>query len=337
MRFSRWFILSTLIVCFAACSSRQTVVVYSPHGPDMLRDYEELFEAAYPEIDVQALDMGSQDVYTRVRAEKNRPAADVWWGGPSTMFMQAAEEGLLEAYKPSWANAVPSAYKDPNHRWYGVFSSPLAIVYNTRHYERNDMPQTWDELLHPKWDGKITIRKPMASGTMRTFIGATFLRKDSEDAAIDYLRTLHTMTETYVESPQLLYDHIKRKEELISVWLLPDIILQREQNDYPFGFVIPPKTAVLTEGIAIINDAPHPELARKFYEFVTTKEALAQQALAYGKVPTRTDINRASLPDWLEGQKIDPLGIDWKHFAKKEQYWVDRWRDEIYSGQTAGR
>jgi len=75
-------------------------VVYSPHGPEMLKDAEAQFEAAYPHVDLQWLDMGSQEVYNRVSAERARPACDVWWGGPSTMFMQAAEEGLLEPYRP---------------------------------------------------------------------------------------------------------------------------------------------------------------------------------------------------------------------------------------------
>ena len=71
-----------LAVLFMGCDTRETVVVYSPHGVEMLSDYEGLFEAAYPDVDLQWLDMGSQDVFSRVSAERNpdrcAPPSTVW-------------------------------------------------------------------------------------------------------------------------------------------------------------------------------------------------------------------------------------------------------------------
>jgi len=108
------------------------------------------------------------------------------------------------------------------------------------------------------------------------------------------LKRLDGATESYPESPQFLFDHIKRQEDLISVWLLPDIVLQREHNGFPFEGVLPAQTPVLTEGVAIIKDAPHPEWAKPFYEFVTTtgsasasRPRLWQDAGAEGYRPGR--------------------------------------------------
>lgn len=321
-------------LCLAAsCSSREVVVVYSPHGPDVLKDYERAFEAAHPEVDVQWYDAGSQEVYSRVKAEQNRPQGDVWWGGPSTLFMQAAKEGLLDPYRPSWAQAIDPAYRDAQDRWYGTYRSPLAILFNTRRYKDSDVPRTWDDLLDPRWKGKIAMRKPLASGTMRTFIGAMILRAENEDAGIAWLRRLHEACEAYLENPQLYYDHIKKQEDVISVWLMPDIVLQRERNGYPFGFLVPPETPVLTEGIGVIRGAPHREWAVKFYEFVTTPEALAQQAAAYAKTPARTDLDPATLPEWMAKLEIQAMHIDWEYFAANEDRWCDRWESEVYNAQ----
>lgn len=320
-----------LVGLIAGCSSRQVVVVYSPHGPDILKDYEARFEAAHPEVDVQWIDAGSQEVYSRVEAEKNRPQGDVWWGAPSTMFMQAAQEDLLEPYRPTWADAVEPAYKDAEDRWYGTYRSPLAIMFNNRHYKDGDVPQTWDDLLDPKWKGKITLRKPLPSGTMRTFIGAMILRAPNEDAGIAWLRRLHAQRESYMENPQLLFDHMKKQEDLVSVWLMPDVALQRERNGFPLDCHVPPQTPVLTEGIAIIKGAPHPEWAKQFYEFVTTPDALAHQAEAFAKVPTRTDLDPSTLPSWIATLKIDAMPIDWAYFAANEKRWCDRWEAEVYN------
>lgn len=317
----------------AGCAPQETVLVYSPHGRDMLRDYEALFEAAYPEIDMQFLDMGSQDVYSRIAAERSRPACDVWWGAPTSMFMQAAEDGLLQPYEPSWSKAIDPAHRDPEHRWYGTHLTPLAIMFNNRHYTRDQVPQSWDELIAPEWDDKVTIRKPPPSGTMRTFIGAMMLRAESEEEGLEYLRRLHESTEEYVNNPQLLFDHLKRNEELVTVWIMPDAVLQRERNGYPFDFYLPDNTPVLTEGIAIVEGAPNLENAKKFYEFVTTIESLVQQAHEYAKIPARTDIDPARLPDWMVEQEIHPMDIDWDEFAENEKRWVELWEREVFSAR----
>ena len=306
------------------------VVVYSPHGPDVLRDYQELFEAAYPGVQVQALDMGSQEVYSRISSEQRRPQADVWWGAPTTMFMQAAEEDLLEPYRPTWADAVGEAYRDPEDRWYGVYRSPLGILYNNRHYTGDQVPQTWDELLDPEWHGRIALRRPLPSGTMRTFIGAMILRAETVEHGFDWLARFHAATADYLENPQMLFDHLKRREDRISVWLMPDAALQRERNGFPFDCHVPPETPVLIEGIALIKDGPNPDWGRKFYEFVTTSEAFAHQAEEYWKIPVREDIEPALLPDWIASQEVDALAIDWETFAEQEQAWCDRWAREVY-------
>ena len=328
MRYLSWVWIVALL---AGCSNRETLVVYSPHGPEVLKDWKARFEEANPNVDVQVMDMGSQEVYTKVKAESNRPVADVWWGAPSTLFVQAAKDGLLQAYHPSWADKIDPQYKDPQDQWYGTYRSPMALVFNNRKLTPETAPKSWDELLDPKWKGKITIRKPLASGTMRTFFCAMISRASSEDAGIEWLRKLHQATEAYPESPQLLYDHIKRNEDLVTVWLMADAALQRDRNGYPFGWVVPDQTPVLTEGIAIVKGAPHLELAKRFYEFVTTPEALEQQAQAYAKIPARQDIDPAKLPKWIAETKVTPMPIDWAKFADKEAAWCKRWDDEVYS------
>ena len=46
-------------------------------------------------MDVRWLDMGSQEVLDRVRSERANPQADVWFGGPASLFATAARESLL--------------------------------------------------------------------------------------------------------------------------------------------------------------------------------------------------------------------------------------------------
>ncbi|MBA3891414.1 MAG: extracellular solute-binding protein, partial [Gemmatimonadaceae bacterium] len=105
----------------AACSSdgREPLVVYSPHGKEMLVYYEQAFEAANPGIDVQWVDMGSQEVLDRLRAESANPQADIWFGAPAEAFTKGAKAGLLAPYRPSFAGVIPPDAHDEADRWYG--------------------------------------------------------------------------------------------------------------------------------------------------------------------------------------------------------------------------
>src|ERR1041384_1638273 len=90
------------------------LVVYSTHGRDQLTAMEKAFEAANPDIDVHWLDMGSQDAFDRVRSERANPQGDVWFGGPSTMFLKAAADSLLQVSQPTWGAGMAGRGRDPH-------------------------------------------------------------------------------------------------------------------------------------------------------------------------------------------------------------------------------
>ena len=129
------------------------------------------FEAKHPGIDVRWLDMGSQEVYDRIRSEKANPQCDVWFGGPDAIFARAAADGLLAAYRPSWADAVPASSRGAGDLYFGAFRTLPVIVYNSKLVSEADAPRDWDDLLAPRFTGKVLIRDPIASGVMRTIFG----------------------------------------------------------------------------------------------------------------------------------------------------------------------
>lgn len=314
--------------------SEQRVVVYSPHGKELLSDFAARFERANPGVQVHWLDMGSQDVLDRIRSEKANPQADIWWGAPSWFFMNAAEEGLLQPYRPSWAEAVTASQHDAQDRWYGTYLTPEVIAYNSQVLTKETAPQDWDDLLKPKWHNKISIRNPLASGTMRAIYSAMVWRfyKDtgSPQGGYDWLLKLDANTKSYPANPTLMYLQVARQEALITLWNMPDIELQKQEYDYPFDYVIPTSgTPVLIEGLAIVANCQHPELAKKFYEFITTQEAFIIQAREYFRIPTRKDIPRQSLPGWIANTEINEMEINWQVLSQKSKEWMKYWDENI--------
>src|SRR5262245_11609022 len=47
---------------------------------------------------------GTGEIAAQIRAEAANPKTDIWWGGTGDPFLQAAEQGLLDAYRPAYIN-----------------------------------------------------------------------------------------------------------------------------------------------------------------------------------------------------------------------------------------
>src|SRR3977135_1561053 len=112
-------IFALALILFPGCRSanpQHKLLIYTPHGQDMLRDFVARYKQVHPEVDVQFLDMGSREVLERLRAERNRPQADLWWGAAHTTFQTAADENLLAPYRPAWAAKAPRARRRSQER-----------------------------------------------------------------------------------------------------------------------------------------------------------------------------------------------------------------------------
>lgn len=319
-----------------ACDDGRTpLVLYSPHGRDLLNLVEDTYEAAHPEIDVRWLFIGSQEVYDRVRTETANPQGDVWYGGPSEILARAARDELLEPYRPSWADAVPAASQYPGDAFFGLYRTPPILVYNDAAVSAEQAPQDWEDLLDERWRGQLLIRDPLPSGTMRTLFGMILSRSMEEtggpEKGFEWLRRLDAQTKEYVHSPALLHQKMIRQEGLVTVWTLTDILFQR-QRGAPLGYRFPTSgSPVIDDSIALIRGARHADEARAFIDWVGEREAQILAAEKAFRLPTRTDLPRDELPEWAR-QAIDHLvvaEIDQQLLAERSVEWLEIWDREV--------
>ena len=325
------------IVCLSCnrsgSSAKRKLLIYTPHGQDLLKDFVARYQTEHPDVEVQFLDMGAREVLERVRAERNRPQADLWWGAAHTTFQTAAEENLLAPYKPTWADKVPASSRDNQDRWYGTYQTPEVIVYNSDAVKPEEAPKDWDDVLDPKWRDKILIRNPNPSDSMRAIFGSMIWRfyKDTgtPDKGYDWLRRLDANVHEYTADGALLMQKLVRREGLISLWNLPDVWIYKEQKGFPIGYTFAASgTPVITDGIAIVRGSANEEEAKRFYEFVTTPENLVLAAKKYYRVPVRTDIDRAQLPGWMN-ERVNEMPLDWDLLRKQSSEWLRYWDTEI--------
>jgi iron(III) transport system substrate-binding protein len=204
-------------------------------------------------------------------------------------------------------------------------------MYNTDAVAAADAPKDWDEVLHPRWRGKVIIRDPMESGTMRTIWGLLIQRgmKHPTDTGpgFQWLRRLDGQTKEYALNPALLDQKMVRQEGLVSLWDLPDV-LQEQRKGSPLGYVFPASgTAVIEDCIAIIRRAKHPEAARRWIEWVGSTEGQLLTAREMARLPARADLPADSLPDWVKDvrAKMKVAPMDWALLAERGADWMTYW------------
>ena len=336
-------LLGALTLLLAGCSRdhRTPLVVYSPHGRDLLALFEHRFEATHPDVDVRWLDMGSQDVYDRVRSERANPQADVWFGGPSLILAPAARDSLLDCHRPSWIDAIAARGRGAGDCYFAAYETPVVFLYAERAVSAADAPQDWDDLLDPKWQGKIIIRDPLASGTMRSVFGSIIERslKTTGDTAAGFawLRRLDGQTKAYEQNPALISEKVARQEALVTVWDLPDVLISRRRG-MPVGYVFPRSgTVVIEDAIAVVRGAKHSAAARAFVDFVGSAEMQLAAAREVYRLPARLDLPADSLPDWVRDvrRRMVVADVDWTLLADRGSEWM-RWWDQHVRGTGRG-
>ncbi len=323
------------VLAGCAADGRTPVVLYSPHGRDQLILLEKTFEARHPQIDIRWLDMGSQEILDRVRFEKVNPQADIWFGGPTTIFDRGARESLLVAYRPSWAEQVDRRSVGPGDQYYPVYRTPAVIAFNSRAVSAAEAPKDWDDVLDPRWRDKVLIRDPMASGTMRAIWGHIIqrsLRQTGDTAAgMAWLRRLDGQTKAYALNPALLDAKLARQEGLVTLWDLPDILISQGKG-MPFGYVFPESgTVVIDDAIALVRGGRHPDAARLFYEFVGSDAGQLLAARKVFRLPARLDLPADSVPDWVRKVEREMIvaEMDWDLLAREGPKWMAYWDQHV--------
>ena len=336
MRLCRNLAVSLVATGSLACSDGRTpLLLYSPHGRDQLELLEEAFEARHPEVDVRWLDMGSQEILDRIRSERVNPQADVWFGGPATLFERAAAESLLASYRPDWADRVGPDGIGRGDLYYPVYRTPAVIAFTAGAVTRATAPQDWDEVLDPKWTGKVLIRDPVASGTMRAIWGL-FLARSIEVTGdtgwgMTFLRRLDGQTKAYVLNPAILTERLARREGLITLWDLQDVLIDQARG-LPLGYVFPRSgTVVIDDPIGLVRGARQPEAARAFIDFVGSTDALLLTARKIFRLPARRDLPADSVPEWI-GQverEMITAEVDWSLLASRGTAWMAYWDQHV--------
>jgi iron(III) transport system substrate-binding protein len=276
-----------LTACSAGRGEEKVLSMYVAYGnPDMIA---QRFEEATG-IKVELLTMSSGEVLTRLQAEKANPQTDVWFGGGSDAFIQAADEGLIEAYDSPGRENVIAAFRDEEGYWTGV--SLVVVGFLVNEDRLNDkglpMPQSWTDLANPVYQDELMASNPNTSGTAYTSVSG-ILQVMGEDAGWTFLDQM------YANVPYLEKSGSGPAQKALAgeyaIGIVPDPHnMPLENPDAPLAPVFP-EDGVLAwpSPVALVAGAKHPNNAKRFIDWCLSPEGQKVLMEASPRVPT-TDV-----------------------------------------------
>jgi iron(III) transport system substrate-binding protein len=228
------------------------------------------FETAHPGIDVQVERNGCERIVQRIAQERssNIHAADVVECSDMTALLNWKKQGWLAAYVPADVGKYPADYRDPDG-FYATDRLTLSpIEYNTKLVKPEEVPKSFADLLDPKWKGKIVKAHPGYSGTIMT---VTY--EISRDLGWDYLKKLGTQQVMQVQSAADPPKKVAQGERPVAADGGEYLPLQMIEKGAPLALVYPTEgTPTIPGGSGVVVDAPHPDAARVFANYLFSKD-----------------------------------------------------------------
>ena len=240
-------------------------------------------------IRVKMTRKSSGETLAQIKAERTNPKGDVWWGGTGDPHLQAAEEGLTQAYTSSkmselhdWAKAPHSA---TGGKTVGIYMGALGY---TDIFAKRGLPEPkcWHDLLHSAYRDEIQVANPNTSGTSYTTL-ATLVQLLGEEGGFSFLKNMHKNINQYTKSGSAPIKSAARGENAIGIVFIHDAVTQTVKG-MPIKAVAPCEgTGYEIGSMSIIKGARNLDSAKKWVDFALTADvqSLAVKARAY-QVPS---------------------------------------------------
>jgi len=319
-----------------AANKEGKVVVSIPTSAELRKQFESAFHAAFPGIELE-LNVGRGGANINKIVEEHNAGVhrvDLHIGGTVSIITGLLGQNLLEPIMPMM---MLSEVKDPRNWWGGhlwadhakrdVYSF-TAYMTETAWYNstlvRPEEIASYDDLLNPKWKGKIAILDPRTAGSGESTWA--FLWKIKGEP---FLTKLAAQDMLVGRNLRQLAEAVARGKCALSIGL-------SYYSYLPFvkaGLPVKPIRAI-KEGfyastgsgnVVVIKDAPHSNAAKVFLNWLLSKEGQAVFSRALGQPTRRLDVDtkwtrefgHVSAKEALTPEKYDELENSSEDIIKK--------------------
>jgi len=244
----------------------------------IVRPLAAAFEQKYPGIKVLYSRATNSDTALKIlnEARARRIQADVFDGTNSIYPLLDAK--LVASYHPKAAADYPADLKDPDGHWTAMNLYYMTSAYNTNLVKGADIPKTYQDLLNPKWKGKIVWTNDPTPQGPPGFI-YNILSTYGHDQGMEYLHKFAAQQPAFIPASQrVVLDKVISGEYPLAVMTFNHHSAISAGKGAPVQWIKMEPLLQTTSLIGIVQGAPHPNAARLFVEFAISEEG--QKVLA---------------------------------------------------------
>ena len=269
------------------------MVFYTSVETEFARVLTTGFEAKYPFIKTDIFRSNHERIFSRLNTERKAGtfAADVLSVGEFETY-HMKKRGLLTAYKSPQAAVYPDGFKDPDGYWTDFYDNLIVTAYNTTRVKRDELPKSYEDLLHPRWRRRMVLDK----NEDRWF--ANMLHLMGEKKGMEFMQTL-AKQEVAIRSGRSLITQLLAAGEfdlqIVAYWYRPHLL---KKQGAPVDWIAMEPALVALHPISVIDRAPHPNAAKLFIDFVLSDEGQRLFA-SRGREPVRPGIRPEGYPSHL--------------------------------------
>ena len=261
------------------------LVVYTSMTVDQMQKILDAFKARYPFIRTTMFRAVGERLLTKImtEAQTGKYDFDVVQSAESQAYF-LKKKNLLQKYISTESKNIQKPFFDPEGYWTAVYIMPNVIAYNTRMVKRDEVPNTDEDLVNPKWKGKIGMDHTKPEWF------AWKLKRMGEEKGLAYMKKLaaqefqlyaglSVITNLLVagEFPLVLNTYLHNVEEV-------------KRRGAPVDWIVQDPVFTKFQPLGIGSKAPHPNAAKLFSDFVLSEEG--QKIIAsFGRVPTRRGVS----------------------------------------------
>ena len=308
------------------------VVIYSAAIVNQaLRPMAEAFMKKYPFVKLTYWRADTEEIVAKLSAEvraKNVVADLVEGTGVGEL---AVETGLTVPFTTPATDELPEIYRDPRGNWASSRISYFGMAYNTKLVPPDQVPKTYDDLLDPKWKGKIAWRIGTSSGTP-LFITTIRLSR-GEDKAQEYFAKLseQKIINFGSGSARTLVDRVIAGEIPIALNIFAHHPLISKAKGAPVNTVLLDPVPSTAGTMVVPKGVRHPHAAMLLADFILSKEG--QEIFAKAEYfPVRPDVapletlapvvpKRAGVQELFIGsEKLN------RYYESSQKIWDERFR-----------
>ncbi|WP_158744463.1 ABC transporter substrate-binding protein [Acidisphaera sp. L21] len=230
------------------------------------------FEKKYPGVKVSYVPAPWQETAVRILNEgrAGQPKGDLFDGGSTVYPLDKA--GFVQTYLVESAAGFPAAFRDPKGLWTANIIQPSTPAVNTDQVKAADIPKTYEDLLLPRWKGRMAWPdSPSVSGPPG-LIGNILIAM-GQDKGMEYLEKLAAQKIANVPSNQrvVLDQNIAGQYPLVlHIYNYHAAISATEGA--PVEWLKLPPTMVSFGSMGLVKNSPHPNAAKLFLEFSMSAE-----------------------------------------------------------------